>query len=148
MRVVFVDNLLLEQKNGTYRFDLQPHLGLISLIAVTEAAGHQCVLYDPKLALARDELPLDKSLYLRMAKDILASAPDVVGLTTLGCNFICTVKVAFHLRRMAPEVPILLGGPHASILDREIVARWPQFDAVVRNESESTVVPVVEAAPG
>ncbi len=135
MRVVFVDNLLLEQKNGTYRFDLQPHLGLISLIAVTEAAGHQCVLYDPKLALARDELPLDKSLYLRMAKDILASAPDVVGLTTLGCNFICTVKVAFHLRRMAPEVPILLGGPHASILDREIVARWPQFDAVVRNES-------------
>lgn len=146
MRVVFVDNLLLEQRSGTYRFDLQPHLGLISLVAVIEDGGHHGELYDPKLALARNELPLDESLYLALARRILEREPDVVGLTTLGCNFICTVKVAGHVRRLAPEIPILLGGPHASILDREIVARWPQFDAVVRNEAESTILPILEAA--
>jgi radical SAM superfamily enzyme YgiQ (UPF0313 family) len=146
MRVVFVDNLLLEQRNGTYRFDLQPHLGLISLIAVARDGGHEAMLYDPKLALARDELPLDASLYLVIARKIVDFGPDVVGLTTLGCNFICTVKVAGHVRRMAPDVPILLGGPHATILDHEIVARWPQFDAVVRNEAETTILQILEAA--
>src|SRR6266699_6760424 len=132
MRILFVDNLLLESKNGAYVFDLQPHLGLISLVAVAEGADHKALLYDPKLAIFRGELPLDKSLYREMAKAILRQVPDVVGFTTLGCNFICTLKVASYLKSMNPELPILLGGPHASILDQQIMQRFPQFDVVVR----------------
>ena len=146
MRVTFADNLLIDRRDDEYRFDLQPHLGLISLIAVAESAGHEGVLYDPKLGLSRGELPLDRSLYGRMADEILATEPDVVGFTTLGCNFICTIKVASHIRRLAPEVPLLLGGPHASILHREIAAGWPQFDAIVRNEAEATIVQLLAAA--
>jgi radical SAM superfamily enzyme YgiQ (UPF0313 family) len=145
VRVIFADNLLLDLRDDEYRFDLQPHLGLISLIATIEAAGHEGVLYDPKLGLARGELPLDSSLYRRMADDILAAAPDVVGFTTLGCNFICTIKVAGHIRRLAPEIPLLLGGPHASILHREIATGLRQFDAIVRNEAEATIVRILEA---
>lgn len=148
MRVVLADNLLLDQRDGEHHFDLQPHLGLISLIAVAERAGHDCALYDPKLGIARGALPLDRSLYLRMANDILANDPDVVGFTSLGCNFICTLKVAAHIRRIAPEIPLLLGGPHASILDRPILARWWQFDAVVRGEAEATIVEILAAAAG
>jgi radical SAM superfamily enzyme YgiQ (UPF0313 family) len=143
MRAVFVDNLLFEQYGGAYHFDLQPHLGLLSLVAVIEEAGHQGVLYDPKTALADGRLVLDHTLYRRMAMQILERAPDVVGFTSLGCNFICTVKVAAHVRRLAPDVPLLLGGPHASILDRETLERWPQFDAVVRGEAESTILSVL-----
>jgi len=146
MRVVLADNLLLDQRDGEYRFDLQPHLGLISLIAVAEQAGHDCTLYDPKLGLARGELPIDRSLYRRMADEILATDPDVVGFTSLGCNFICTLKVASHIRRRAPEVPLLLGGPHASILDDAIASRWEQFDAIVRGEAEATILRVLAAA--
>jgi radical SAM superfamily enzyme YgiQ (UPF0313 family) len=146
VRVTFADNLLIDRRDDEYRFDLQPHLGLISLIAVAEAAGHEGVLYDPKIGLSRGELPLDRSLYGRMADEILATDPDVVGLTTLGCNFICTIKVASHIRRLAPEIPLLLGGPHASILHREIAAGWPQFDAIVRNEAEATIVQLLAAA--
>src|SRR6266705_2083352 len=102
MRILFVDNLLLERKNGVYVFDLQPHLGLISLIAVAESAGHKGLLYDPKQAVVRGELPLDKSLYMEMATALLRQAPDVVGFTTLGCNFICTLKVASYLKTMNP----------------------------------------------
>jgi hypothetical protein len=145
MRVVFVDNLLLERNGGLYDYVLQPHLGLISLIAVVEAAGHVGVLYDPKLAVARGGLSLDGSLYREIARDILRAGPDAVGMTSLGCNFICTLKVASYLRASRPDLPILLGGPHATVLDRLILERFPQFDLIVRNEAELKVLPVLQA---
>src|SRR5713101_8693949 len=108
MRIVFVDNLLLERNGGICDYVLQPHLGLISLIAVVESAGHDGELYDPKLAVAKGELALDDSLYREIAHDILRCKPDAVGMTSLGCNFICTMKVASYLRVKCPELPILL----------------------------------------
>ena len=59
-----------------------------------------------------------------------------MGFTALGCNFICTLKVAFYLKALNPELPILLGGPHATILDVQILRSYPQFDVVVRGESD------------
>ena len=53
MRVLFVDNLLIEHNESGPRFDLQPHLGLLSLLAVAESGGHEALLYDPKLELTR-----------------------------------------------------------------------------------------------
>src|SRR5205085_5097157 len=125
MRILFVDNLLLERKHDAYVVDLQPHLGLISLIAVAESAGHRGLLYDPKLALFRGELPLDESLYVEMAKALLCQTPDVVGFTTLGCNFICILKVASYLNTMNPALPILLDGPHASLHTQLLLERFP-----------------------
>lgn len=145
MRIVFVDNLLLEFRDGKYEFDLQPHLGLISLIAMAEQAGHEGLLYDPKLDLQRNRLPMDATLYKRIADEILSQAPDVVGLTTLGCNFICTVKIAAHLKAARPDMPILLGGPHATILASEILKRFPQFDLIVRHEAEMTLTKVLDS---
>src|SRR5580704_13086639 len=121
MRIVFVDNLLFESTEGVYRYALQPHLGLISMIAVVEGAGHEGLLFDPKLPVARGEFKLDETLYRRIATAILELSPDVVGFTSLGCNFICTLKVAQYIREWKSGIPILLGGPHASVLDAPIL---------------------------
>jgi radical SAM superfamily enzyme YgiQ (UPF0313 family) len=144
MKITFVDNLLLEYRDGMYQFYKQPHLGLISLAAVAEKAGHQVALYDPKLELERGKIFLDTTLYRRIAEDILEGAPDAVGLTSLGCNFICTAKIASYLKALHPELPILLGGPHATILDRPILQRFQQFDVIIRNEAENTLAPVLD----
>jgi radical SAM superfamily enzyme YgiQ (UPF0313 family) len=144
MRIVFVDNLLFEDAEGINRYVLQPHLGLISLIAMLEQEGHTGVLVDPKIPVAQGLWPLDGNLYQRIAENILGHEPDVVGMTSLGCNFICTVKVAGHLKRNRPELPIILGGPHATVLDRTVLSRFSQFDAIARNEAECTIVPLVE----
>ena len=146
MRVVFVDNLLFEDTEGINRYVLQPHLGLISLIAVLERRGHEGILFDPKVPVAQGRWELDGRLYRRMAEHILSKNPDAVGMTSLGCNFICTAKVAGYLRQARPELPILLGGPHATVLDQAILSRFPQFDAIARHEAEHTIVPLVEEA--
>ena len=145
MRLILVDNLLLELRDGRHRFDLLPHLGLLSLAAVARSGGHQPLIYDPKLDVAKGLLSLNSDLYRRIAELILGQAPDVVGLTSLGCNFICTAKIAAWIRRLQPDVPILLGGPHATILDGPILKHFSQFDVIVRNEGENILLPVLDA---
>lgn len=145
MRIQFSDNLLIDQSSGSPPFDMQPHLGLLSLIAMAESGGHEGRLYNPKLELARGTLALDESLYASIAAGLLRESPDVVGLTSLGCNFICTLKVASYIKQARPEVPIILGGPHATILDRQILEHFPQFDVIVRNEAELVLLPLLDA---
>jgi Radical SAM superfamily/B12 binding domain len=148
MRVLLVDNLLLELRDGRYRFDLLPHLGLLSLVAVAETGGHEAILYDPKLDVAHGRLGLTASLYGQIADIILGHSPDVLGLTSLGCNFICTAKIAARVRERRPDLPIVLGGPHATILDRHILESFRQFDVIVRNEAEGTLLPLLDAIHG
>jgi radical SAM superfamily enzyme YgiQ (UPF0313 family) len=147
MRVVFVDNLLFENAEGIHRYVLQPHLGLISLIAVLEGSGHEGVLVDPKVEVSQGRMNLDQDLYWRLAQRVMDLRPDAVGFTSLGCNFICTAKVAGYLRRCEPELPILLGGPHATVLAEEILNRFPQFDVIVGSEAERKILPLLECLP-
>ena len=138
MRVVLLDNLLFEDAEGIRRYVLQPHLGLISLIAVLEAAGHEALLFDPKVEIMQERLHLNSDLYREIARAVLRMQPDAVGFTSLGCNFICTAKTAAYLKEAEPDLPILLGGPHATVLDRIILQTFSQFDVIVRNEAEDT----------
>jgi len=136
MRILFVDNLLFEGDAARPWFDLQPHLGLMSLAAVASAAGHEATIFDPKRALVEGSLSWNGGLYDEIARTIVDQAPEVVGFTALGCNFHCVVAVARAVRALRPSLPLLLGGPHATILHREILERLACFDAIARHEAE------------
>ncbi len=47
-----------------------------------------------------------------------------------------------RIRRMNPEIPIIVGGAHASVLPEECL---DHFDYVVRNEGEAIIVELLEA---
>ncbi len=74
----------------------------------------------------------------------LAYGADVVGFTALGCNFQCVVRAAEVIRRRRPDLPLLLGGPHASILHEQILSSFSTFDIVFRHEAEETLLPALE----
>ena len=144
MNITLVDNLLLKRENENQQFVLQPHLGLISLIAILENSGYTAKLCDPKIDIAQGKIAIDEFLYRNIALKILEDDPDIVGFTSLGCNFICTVKIARYLKQQRPSLPILLGGPHATVLHQEILSTFPEFDVIVRNEAEHKIVAVIE----
>ncbi len=148
MRFALIDNVLIERNGDDVSVELQPHLGLIGLIAALRAGGHEGVLYDPKIAIGSREIALERGFYAAVADRILALQPDAVGFTTLGCNFACTIRIAHELRARRPDLALVLGGPHATILDREILARYPVFAAVVRGEADETIVPFANALAG
>lgn len=145
MKVLLADGILLDDDGSISPKDLQPQLGLISLISVIERAGHTAILYSPMLDIHRGALKIDGDLYAGMARRILRHKPDVIGFTTLGCNFIVTVQVAALLKQQAPELPIILGGPHATVLHETIMERFHQFDAIVRHEAEEKILALLDA---
>lgn len=143
MNVTLIDNMVLPERGSFAELDLHPHLGLLALAAAAEADGHRVHIYDPKRGLKWGELSYDPSLYDRVAGEIVATDPAMVGFTTLGCSFIFAVGVAAALKRRRPDLPILLGGPHATMLHREILDRFRQFDVVVRHEADETFTSVL-----
>lgn len=144
MNVLLVDNLVMPEDGSLALVDVHPNLGLLALAAAAESAHHTAQIYDPKRLLKWRKLQYDATLYERVAAELLSRSPSVVGFTTLGCSFIFAVNVAAILKRSEPDLPILLGGPHASMLDRQILEKFPQFDVVVRHEADETFPFVLE----
>jgi radical SAM superfamily enzyme YgiQ (UPF0313 family) len=143
VRVTLVDNLVFPDPTQLKTLDVHPHLGLLSIAAVANARGHVVSVFDPKRLVRSGELAYDDTLYESSAATLVADAPDVIGFTTLGCSFLYTLGVARELKRMRPDLPILLGGPHATMLARPILERYPVFDVVVRHEAEPTFASVL-----
>jgi len=143
LRLTLVDNFIMPERLDPELFDVHPHLGLTSLAAVVQPEGHQVAIYDPKREVRFGRRSYDSRFYAATAEDILNTRPDAVGFTTLGCSFLFAVRVAELLKRREPEMPILLGGPHATMLDRPILEAYQQFDIVVRHEAERTLIPVL-----
>jgi radical SAM superfamily enzyme YgiQ (UPF0313 family) len=143
MRLVLVDNFVMPERLDPALFDVHPHLGLASLGAVARRENHDVAVYDPKRAVRYGRHAYDGQFYARAAEDILALAPDAVGFTTLGCSLLFAVKVADIIRARERELPILLGGPHATMLDRQILEAYGQFDIIARHEAEETLPPLL-----
>jgi radical SAM superfamily enzyme YgiQ (UPF0313 family) len=136
MKVLLVDNLVMPEEGSLALLDVHPHLGLLSLAAVAEADGHTVQIYDPKRLIKWGKLTYDQTLYERAAQDLLDARPDAVGFTALGCSFLFALNVAALLKQREPDLPILLGGPHATMLHRQILERFTQFDIIVRYEAD------------
>ena len=136
MKLLLVDNLILPDEGSLASLDVHPHLGLLALAAAAEGAGHVVEIYDPKRLIRAGHLQYDATLYERVADELLARRPDAVGFTTLGCSFLFAINVAAELKRREPELPVLLGGPHATMLHQQILERFPQFDVIARHECD------------
>lgn len=143
MRLTLVDNLIMPAVQDLNLLDVHPHLGLLSLAAVAGVHGHKVRIYDPKRRIKEGGIPYNADLYRRAAAEILEQRPEVVGFTTLGCSFLFAVRVAELLRQSEPELPVLLGGPHATMLASDILREFSCFDVIVRHEGEETLAPVL-----
>ncbi len=147
MRLTLVDNLVMPEEGDLALLDVHPHLGLLALAASAARDGVKTSIYDPKRLLRNGTLRYDEHLYDIAAAQILAQSPEAVGFTTLGCSFLFAINVAARLRRAEPDLPLMLGGPHATMLDRPILERFPQFDLVVRHEADEVFPSVLRALP-
>jgi radical SAM superfamily enzyme YgiQ (UPF0313 family) len=147
MRITLVDNLIMPAVQDLNLLDLHPHLGLLSLAAVAEASGHRVTIYDPKRRLKKGLIPYDENLYRLAVVEILEQQPEAIGFTTLGCSFLFVLRTAELLKRAAPGIPILLGGPHATMLADEILRDFDCFDVIVKHEAEDTFPQVLRNLP-
>ncbi|MDQ7028502.1 MAG: cobalamin-dependent protein [Ardenticatenia bacterium] len=108
-----------------------PHLGLAYLGAVTERRGDMCKIYD---ADVEDEPLADVLRQFR---------PDVVGITANTPQVKQAWRTAQLIKQVIPGTPIIIGGPHPSVLSEESAMR-PEIDIVVRGEGEAIWVELLD----
>lgn len=115
-----------------------PSLGLCSLSAVLKNAGYECRILD---AYAEN---LTAAEFGRRVK---AFAPDAVGVTSTTPYFDMAAKTCAELKKIAPHIPVILGGPHVTVMKKDAMG-LATVDYAVRGEGEVSIIPLVEALQG
>ncbi|MFD4656772.1 RiPP maturation radical SAM C-methyltransferase [Kitasatospora sp. NPDC058444] len=71
------------------------------------------------------------------ARDVLATDPDVVGMTTTFLQNVPSLALAREIKRLRPEVVTVLGGSNCdSVMGHALHRNHPFLDHVVRGEAE------------
>ena len=119
----------------TFRYPwLTPPIGIMSLAAVVrERFGAEVRLINQRLHnISNDAL----------VKEVLAFAPDIIALSAFTPNKFDLIDVCAKLKMVLPEVPILVGGPHAAAVGSEIL-RETAADIAVPSEGESALEQII-----
>jgi radical SAM superfamily enzyme YgiQ (UPF0313 family) len=70
---------------------------------------------------------------------------DVVGFSVYNESLVATIEHARWIKARNPGALIVLGGPHATAVHKEIISRYDCVDAVVRREGELPLAALIEA---
>lgn len=104
-----------------------PPLNLAYLAAIAEDKGHEVKIIDGE---AENE-PLNK-----MIEQTIAFKPDIVGITAATPFYHIASNVAKRLKQRIGKTPIIIGGPHITMLKEQ--AFYPFFDYAFIGESEES----------
>ncbi len=148
MRLTIVPPLYLRRAGLRVRAWPSVPLGVLILAAVAEQAGHAVSLVDLNLAMIRGRVRYDAGFADRAAEVIAASRPAVVAFSTMPGGFTQMLRVAAALRRRAPDVRILMGGPAAASVADQTVRDFDFVSAVARREGELILPQLLQWAAG
>ncbi|MCX5970616.1 MAG: radical SAM protein, partial [Coprothermobacterota bacterium] len=130
-------------------FDLP--LGLLNLAAILQQAGHQAEILDFN-ALNQDgslRLVDDEAENLSAMRDLLlARQPDLLGFSTFCSTYHIALLAAQAVKEKCPGLPVILGGPQASLTAEPTLQAFPWVDAVAVGETEETVERIVAGLLG
>ena len=116
-----------------------PSLGLLHLAAQARQDG-----YDPSII----ESDIENLTAEQVAKRIIDAKPAFVGITLFTVAVWQASTIAKLVKAAAPEITIIVGGPHMSSMGMETMQRFPEFDVAVLNEGEvvlSELLPILIA---
>lgn len=103
--------------------------GLSMISGVLKAAGHETQLIHVNEKLF--DVPTDEALVAR----VRAWAPGVVGFSVMTQQYAWAVGAARALRAALPDLPLVVGGVHCTMVPDEVVADG-HFDVVAVGEAE------------
>lgn len=110
------------KRNSTW-----PPLNLALLAAVAEQKGHEVVIIDGEVERLPQEQMVERALELK---------PDLIGLTAYSPFFHMNESLAKALKEKNPDIGIMIGGPHITIMKEK--AFLPSFDYAFVGEAEGS----------
>ena len=114
---------------GVFSHQLYLPMGLAYLAAILEENGHEVTVLDcPALEINHEEL----------RTEIASFEPNMVGITSMTPTIQSTLQSALVTKEACPDATVILGGPHATFMDKEMLTQEAAVDIVVRGEGEQT----------
>ncbi len=145
MRVMLINppiDSVLEEGNAnpvtSFLFYNSAPLGILYIAALLEREGHTVAVIDA----AAEELNVSKTV-----ARVEEFQPDLVGIGSFTVTFGTTVKLGAQLKESMPDVPIVLGSYHVSLVPEEAMSH-PQFDVGVLGEGEHTMADLCDVYSG
>ena len=135
------DVVLINPPLSKERYRHQPYIpiGLAYLAAVLETEGARAEVIDCPT------LNIDHS---KLKQRLTKVQPELVGITAMTPTIESALLCAKTAKETRPEALVVLGGPHATFMDREILAENPYVDIVARGEGEQTIKELACALTG
>jgi len=75
----------------------------------------------------------------RLFKKITMFGPDLLGMSMMSLNYRYNYSVIRHIKRLFPQLPIVVGGPHVSTMREAVLRECPEIDYGVVLEGELTL---------
>ena len=130
--------VLVQPPVGGIEADVTPPLGLLLLGAILEREGREVRICDLNLLAKSGGVdPARGSIRTQLGRAIPRDA-DLIGFTTWSYNFDLTMEAVEETKKHCPGVPVVLGGPHVTFVDREALAAFPAVDYALRDEGDAT----------
>ncbi len=107
-------------------------LGLLSIASTLQLNSNKVKVYKPTVTLIK------KTDYEKAAIDILKNKPKLIGFSTWCITYPASLLIAKEIKRLAPEIPIVFGGPQASILATKTLSNFTFIDYVLSGEADHT----------
>lgn len=108
-------------------------VGMLALLSSLRQDGIRAEIYQPHIIIASDDD------FIEVARDILLNDPFAVGFSTWCDSFPYSLLIAEAIRQINPSVPIIFGGPQASILGKESLQLFPYIDYILQGEADRTL---------
>jgi radical SAM superfamily enzyme YgiQ (UPF0313 family) len=137
--------VLVQPPIGGNEADVTPPLGLLLLAALLEREGREVRLADLNLLAKSGGIDAAQgSIRTQLGKAIPRDA-DLLGFSCWSYNFDLAMEAVEEAKKKSPGVPIVLGGPHPTFVDREILATFAAVDYVLRDEGDWTFARLLRA---
>ena len=122
---------------GAYHHPLFPPIGLSYLAAVLEQNGYEVKVLDcPACGFTHENLKTELSSF----------APDLVGIASMTATIPSALQSARIAKEACPNSKVIMGGPHATFADSQILTEENAVDIVVRGEGELTLLELAQNA--
>lgn len=137
-KITVLINPFAHYARGTNSATIEPPLGLAYLSAIARRKGYPCLIIDAQIRCLHPRAIIDK---------IGAVAVLFFGISVNVVSYRAGIELCRELRKFYPSIPVVVGGPHVSVLPG-LCLEAMNADIAVVGEGERTFAQLLEYFSG
>lgn len=114
-------------------------IGILSIAAYLLEKGHDVEVHDCRG-------PVTRGGAAEVLSRVQSFKPDMVGFTAVTSSFLNAYGLAAEIRKISPQILIVVGGVHVSALRGKILLSYPAIDFLVTGEGEKAMADLAAGA--